>query len=324
MSEILVLAEHRDGELRDITFEMLWKARSLAESSGAPVTAVLFGKGVGGLTDALAAQADEVLVRDDDGFANFNSAVYQPALADLVKSREPGLVMIGHTAFGVDLAPSLAVGLDLPLASDVIDVAYEGDGLVATRQIYGGKVNARVGFAGAPRAMVTVRPAAFVPEESARGGKVTELDFDVPAEPDVRRFIEYVEAAVGDVDITRSDVLVAVGRGIREEENLPIVNELAEALGGVVACSRPVVDAGWLPKDRQVGSSGKTVKPKLYLAVGISGQFQHLSGMKAADTIIAINKDPKAPVFSVADYGIVGDLFKVLPALTQKIAEAKG
>ena len=138
-----------------------------------------------------------------------------------------------------------------------------------------------------------------------------------------RAFVEYVEAVTGDVDITKSDVIVAVGRGIKEQENVALVEELAELLGGVVGCSRPVVDAGWLPKDRQVGSSGKTVKPKLYVAVGISGQFQHLSGMKAAETIVAINKDPKAPIFSAADYGIVGDLFKIVPALKEKIAEAR-
>ncbi len=160
-------------------------------------------------------------------------------------------------------------------------------------------------------------------EEASRGGSVTELDTAVPEEPALRKFLEYVEAAVGDVDITKADVVISVGRGIREEENMAMVQELAEALGGVVACSRPVVDAGWLAKDRQVGSSGKTVKPKLYLAIGISGQFQHVSGMKAAETIVAINKDPKAPIFAAADYGIVGDLFKIVPALKDKIAELR-
>jgi electron transfer flavoprotein alpha subunit len=323
MSEILVLAEHRNGELRDITVEMLGKARGLAGSTGGSVAALLLGNGVGDFAKTLAAHADEVLVRDDAGLSNFNSAVYQPILADIVTSREPGLVMIGHTAFGVDLAPSLAVALGVPLVSDVIDLEYEGSALVATRQIYGGKVNARVGTKGAPTVMVTVRPAAFPVEGQGGGGTITELDLAVPSEPELRRFLEYFEAAAGDVDITKADVVISVGRGIREEENIPIIEELAELLGGVVACSRPVVDAGWLPKDRQVGSSGKTVKPKLYLAIGISGQFQHISGMKAADTIVAINKDPKAPIFSEADYGIVGDLFKVVPALKAKLSELR-
>ena len=192
-----------------------------------------------------------------------------------------------------------------------------------TRQIYEGKIDASVSFRDAASALVTVRAAAFPVEDGARSGGVTEVDAAVPDEPAIRRFVEYVEAAVGDVDITKSDVIVAVGRGIKEEENVALVEELAELLGGVVGCSRPVVDAGWLPKDRQVGSSGKTVKPKLYVAVGISGQFQHMSGMKAAETIVAINKDPKAPIFSEADYGIVGDLFKIVPALKEKIAEAR-
>ncbi len=320
MNEILVLAEHLRGEIKDITFEMLGKAADLAGESGAPVSAVLFGSGVGELSERLASYADQVLVRDHEGFANYNSAVYQPVLGGIIREREPSLVMIGHTAFGVDLAPSLAVDLGLPLATDVIDVGLDGTGFVATRQTYGGKINERVGFGDAERVMVTVRSAAFPAEEGARSGSVVELDVDVPPEPEVRKFLEYVEAAAGDVDITKSEVVVAVGRGIKEQENLEMVEELAEMLGGVLACSRPVVDAGWLPKDRQVGSSGKTVKPKLYVAVGVSGQFQHLSGMKSAETIVAINKDPKAPIFSAAHYGIVGDLFKVVPALKEKIA----
>ena len=324
MNEILVLAEHREGALRDISFEILGKARSLGEAKGMAVTALLLGSGVGGFADTLRDHADEVLVLDHGTLTSFNSAVYQPLLAEVIKSRESSLVMIGHTAFGVDLAPSLAIALELPLATDVIDIKPDGGAFTVTRQTYGGKINEEIGFGDAAQVMVTVRAAAFAPEEASRGGSVVELDVEVPAEPEIRRFVEYVEAAIGDVDITKSEVVIAVGRGIREEENMPMIEELAELLGGVVACSRPIVDAGWLPKDRQVGSSGKTVKPKLYVAVGISGQFQHLSGMKAADTIVAINKDPKAPIFSAADYGIVGDLFKVVPVLKDKIAELRG
>lgn len=323
MNEILVLAEHRGGELRDVTFEMLGKAGALAEESGGAVTALLLGAGVGDMASRLVSYADEVLVVDHGNLTSFNSAAYQPVVAEIVKSREPSLVMIGHTAFGVDLAPSLAVELGLPLASDCIGIALDGGAVSVTRQIYEGKIDASVSFRDAAIALVTVRAAAFPVEDGARSGGVTEVDAAVPDEPAIRRFVEYVEAAVGDVDITKSDVIVAVGRGIKEEENMALVEELAELLGGVVGCSRPVVDAGWLPKDRQVGSSGKTVKPKLYVAVGISGQFQHMSGMKAAETIVAINKDPKAPIFSEADYGIVGDLFKVVPALKEKIAEAR-
>ncbi len=323
MNDVLVLAEHLNGELKDVTFEMLTHARVLADAGGAKVAAVLFGSGVGDLAEKLTAEADEVLVRDHDGFANYNSAVYQPVLADVIRGREPSVVMIGHTAFGVDLAPSLSVALDAPLATDLIDLAVEGTDLVATRQTHGGKVNERVGFGDAAVRLVTVRPAAFAPQAGSRGGSVIALDTDVPQEPAFRRFVEYVEAAAGDVDITKSDVVIAIGRGIKEEENLAMINEFAELLGGVVACSRPVVDAGWLPKDRQVGSSGKTVKPKLYVAIGVSGQFQHVAGMKSAETIVAINKDPKAPIFQAAHFGIVGDLMKVVPALTEKITELR-
>ncbi len=323
MNEILVLAEHRDGDLRDVTFEMLGKAASLAEASGAKVAALVLGAGVGDMAGRLTSYADEVLTVDHGNLTSFNSAVYQPVLAEVIKSRGPSLVMIGHTAFGVDLAPSLAVALGLPLASDCIGIAVDGGAFSVKRQIYEGKIDARLSFRDAPTALVTVRAAAFPVEDGMKGGSVSELVVAVPDEPAIRKFVEYVEAAVGDVDITKSEVLIAVGRGIKEEENMSLIEELAELLGGVVGCSRPVVDAGWLPKDRQVGSSGKTVKPKLYVAIGISGQFQHISGMKAAETIIAINKDPKAPIFSEADYGIVGDLFKIVPALKEKIAAAR-
>lgn len=323
MSEILVLAEHRRGELRDITLEMLGKARTLGDASGRGVTALLLGSGLEGFAGTLKDHADLVLVRDHGGLKDFNSAVYQPVLAEIIRQRKPGLMMIGHTALGVDLAPSLAVELGLPLASDCTDLACEDGSFRATRQIYQGKVNATVSFGDTPTVLVTVRASAFPVEAASRGGTVTELDTAVPDEPAIRKFLEYVEAVAGDVDITKADVIVSIGRGLRERENMPMVEELAGMLGGVVACSRPVVDAGWLGKDRQVGSSGKTVKPKLYLAIGISGQFQHLSGMKSADTVIAINKDPKAPIFSAADYGIVGDLFKIVPALTEKIRELR-
>jgi electron transfer flavoprotein alpha subunit len=324
MNEILVLAEHRDGELRDITFEMLGKAASLATAGGTTVTALLLGAGVGEMAEKLTSYADEVVTVDHGNLTNFNSAVYQPVVAEVAKSRGPSALLIGNTAFGVDLAPSLAVALGSPVASDVIDIAVDGGAFKVTRQIYEGKIDAKVSFRDAPTVLITVRASAFPVEPGAKSGSVTEFAATVPDEPAMRRFVEYVEAAVGDVDIAASEVIVAVGRGIKEEENMPLVTELAELLGGVVGCSRPIVDAGWLPKDRQVGSSGKTVKPKLYVAVGISGQFQHLSGMKAAETIVAINKDPKAPIFSAADYGIVGDLMKVVPALKEKITELRG
>jgi len=322
-SMIFVLAEHRQGELRDVTFEMLGKGQELAAAMGAPLAAVLLGHKVDGLATELAKHANQVLVIEDERLEHFNSAVYQQVLAQLITERKAGLVLIGHSAQGMDLAPSLATQLDLPLVTDCTGLEFEdGPGAqpFAVREMYGGKVSAKVAFSRADTYMATVRQAAFPFEESEPlGGEVIAVDSPLTEEIKYRKFLEYVEAAVGDVDITQADVVVAVGRGIKEGDNMALVEKLAEALGGVVAGSRPVVDAGWLPPDRQVGQSGRTVKPKLFVAVGISGASQHVVGMRASDIIVAINKDPDAPIFKVAHYGIVDDLFKVVPALTEQL-----
>jgi electron transfer flavoprotein alpha subunit len=320
MGEVFVLAEHRQGELRDITFEMLGKGQELAAAMGAPLTAVLLGYNVGGFATELAKHANQVLMVEDGRLEHFNSAAYQQVLAHLIAECKPGLVLIGHSAYGMDLAPSLATQLDLPLVTDCVGLEFEDGQPFAVREMYGGKVSARVAFRQADTYVVTVRQAAFPFEEGAPlGGEVMAVGSPLTEEIKYRRFIEYVEAAVGEVDITQADVVVAAGRGIKEAENIALVEKLAQALGGVLAGSRPVVDAGWLPPERQVGQSGKTVKPKLYLAVGISGASQHVVGMRASSTIVAINKDPDAPIFKVAHYGIVDDLFKVVPALTAQL-----
>jgi len=320
MGEIFVLAEHRRGELRDVTFEMLGKGQELGAALDAPLAAVLLGHNVDGFATELAKHANRVLIVEDERLEHFNSAAYQQVLAQLITERKPGLVLIGQSAQGMDLAPSLATQLDLPLATDCVGLECEDGQLFAVCEMYGGKVSAKVAFRQADTYMVTARQAAFPFEEGEPlGGEVIAVDSPLTEEIKLRKFIEYVEAAVGDVDITQADVVVAVGRGIKEGDNMALVEKLAEALGGVVAGSRPVVDAGWLPPDRQVGQSGKTVKPKLFVAVGISGASQHVVGMKASSTIVAINKDPDAPIFKVAHYGIVDDLFKVVPALTAQL-----
>jgi len=320
MGEIFVLAEHRQGVLRDVTFEMLGKGQELAAAMGAPLTAMLLGHNVEGFATELAKHANQVLVVEDERLEHFNSESYQQVLAHLIAEHKPGLVLIGHSAYGMDLAPSLATQLDLPLVTDCVGLELEGGQPFAVREMYGGKVSARVAFRQADIYVATVRQAAFPVEEGAPlGGEVVAVDSPLTEEITYRKFLEYVEAAVGEVDITQADVVVAVGRGIKEADNLALVEKLAKALGGVLAGSRPVVDAGWLPPERQVGQSGKTVKPKLYLAVGISGASQHVAGMKASSTIVAINKDPDAPIFKVAHYGIVDDLFKVVPALTAQL-----
>jgi electron transfer flavoprotein alpha subunit len=321
MNDILVLAEHRQGELRDITFEMLMKGKALAEETGKPLAAVLLGHNVEEMADQLKNRAHRVILVDDPKLENYNSEAYQKVLGNLVEQEKPRLVLIGHTAFGMDLAPSLAAEIKTPIATDCIDITVDDTGVKATRQAYGGKVNVEVRLKPAEPHMITVRPGSFSVEDYSLGGEIVGLASPLKDEIASKRFLEYVEAAVGEVDITQSNILVSVGRGIKDQDNIPMVQELADALGAALSCSRPVVDKKWLPKEHQVGTSGKTVKPKVYVAIGISGAFQHVAGMKASATIIAINKDPKAPIFSVAHYGIVGDLFKVVPVLKDKVKE---
>lgn len=321
MNDIFVLAEHRQGELREVTLEMLTLAGGLGADK---VTCVLLGSDVGDFASKLARFADRVLVVDDPVFENFNSAAYQAALSALIQAEKPGLIMVGNTGQGVDIIGPLGVELGIPFTTDIVGVTLEGDKPVATRQYYGGKLNGTINFKDADMYMVGVREAAVPAGEGGKSGEIVKTDNPVKEAITSQKFLEYVEAAIGEVDITQSALLVSVGRGIREDKNMPIMEALAGAIGADLSASRAVVDAGWLPADRQVGISGKTVKPKLYLAVGISGAFQHVTGIKGADVVVAINKDPDAPIFQYADYGIVDDLFKVVPALTDKIKEIKG
>jgi electron transfer flavoprotein alpha subunit len=323
MSGIFALVEHRQGAIRDITYELLTCGRQLAEKQMTELTAVLLGYNLEKLVDCLKSKAHRLLVVDHELLENFNSEVYQIILSEILRKENPSLTLICHTAFGYDLCPSLATQMGVPFTTDCLDIEFVENKLKATRQIYDGKLNAHVMLREHPSYIITLRSGCFPAEESNLDTKIEKLEPSVTAQPDYRRFVEYIEAAIGEVDITKADIIVGVGRGIKEQSNLPIIEDFADAIGGVLACSRPIVDAGWLPKDRQVGSSGKTVKPKLYIALGISGAFQHIVGMKSADTIIAVNKDPNAPIFNEADYGIVDDLFKVVPAFKNKIVELK-
>lgn len=324
MKEIMVVAEHRRGELRDITWEMLSKGRSLAEALGGSLSVVLLGKAVKRFAEALQPRAHHVYLIEDDRLECYNSETYERVLLKFLSERKPHLTLIGHTAQGMDFAPALAIRLGWPLATDCIGIEPRDDTFSLTRQIYGGKINAEVSFLRKGPYLVTLRSGAFAVEErEPLSGEIVSIPSPLTEEALPRRFIDYVEAAAGEIDITQADILVAVGRGIKDAENLPLVKELADSVGGALACSRPVVDKKWLPKSCQVGTSGKTVKPKVYIAIGISGAFQHVAGMKGSGTIIAINKDPKAPIFSVAHYGIVGDLFKIVPIIKDKIKEMK-
>jgi electron transfer flavoprotein alpha subunit len=319
MNDIFILAEHRQGKIRDITYEMLGIGESMANQREASLTAILLGHGVKDFAEDLALRASKVLVVEDENLEYFNSILYQKVLSSLISKYKPLLTLLGHTAFGMDLAPSLSVELDFPLVTDCIGLSIEDNRLKALRSVYGGKVNASVSLRESKGYMATIRPGISSPK--VPGEKKAAIIMEpspLKGAIDVKKFIEYIEAPITGEDITQAEILVSVGQGIGGPENIPMFEELAKNLGGMISCSRPVVDRNWLPKDRQVGISGKTVKPKVYIAIGISGAFQHITAMQGSDTIIAINKDPKAPIFTVANYGIVDDFKNVIPILKEK------
>ena len=324
MAEILVVTEQRKKTLSDISLQMLSKGRQLADQAGAELLALVIGKDVSKHADELSRWADRVLTVRDDRLEEPLAEPCQQILSSIIRERKPELVLIGHSSFGMDLAPSLAVELEAPLVTDCIDISIENDNVLTTRSIYNGKVNAVYSFARSETVIVTGRVGEFPVQESDKQGQIEEVTLPLEEAFSHKEFEGYVEQEAGGVDITKADVLVSVGRGIKEKGNIEMADELAQVLGGVVSCSRPVVDHGWLPSEHQVGLSGRTVKPRLYLALGISGAFQHAVGMKGSKMIVAINRDDRAPIFTVADYGIIDDIFKVVPILTKKIAELKG
>ena len=323
MPEILVVAEHRKHKVADISLQMLSKGRQLVDQAGADLVTVAIGRSVGDYGKELARWADTVLAVESPNMQESLAEPSQRILSAVIGERKPFLVLMGHSSFGMDLAPALAVELGVPLVTDCIDISLENDGVRAVRSVYNGKMTAVYSFAPAETVMVTGRVGEFPVDEGNRRGEVQEIDFPLEG-LDYKRFEGYTEQEAAEVDITEADVLVSVGRGIKDKESIEIAERLANELGGVIACSRPVVDYGWLPAERQVGLSGKTVKPRLYLALGISGAFQHAVGMKGAKMIVAVNRDPRAPIFSIADYGIVDDIFRIVPVLTERIAELRG
>jgi electron transfer flavoprotein alpha subunit len=324
MREVFVLVEHRQGKIRDITQEMLGAGEKLAAQQGTSLTAVLLGKGVKNFADELATRASKVLTVEDENLEHFNSILYQKVLTSLISKHQPLLTLMGHTAFGMDLAASLSVEMGFPMVTDCIGLSLEDGRVKATRSIYGGKVNANVSLKQSQAYIATIRPGVFSPKvPGEKKGGITIEPSPLKGMIDLKKFLEYIEAPITGEDITQAEIIVAVGQGIGGPENIPMVQEVAKNLGGVLACSRPVVDRNWLPKERQVGISGKTVKPKIYIAVGISGAFQHVTAMQGSETIIAINKDPRAPIFGVADYGIVDDFQNVIPILKEKTKAMK-
>lgn len=324
MSNIFVLAEHRQNQLREITFEMITKARSLAKNTGSTVNTILLGNNVKSMTDRLAEYSDQVILIENPLLEHYTSQIYQKVLNKLITNYNPLLTIIAHTTYGIDLAPSLATALQSPLATDCTELTFKNNELFVQREMYGGKVNVNIKVRFSPRYLVTVRQAVFPPKKSSLPGKVIQESFSFDGVAPTVRFIDYVLPPPSEIDITTAEVLVGIGRGVKDETVLSKVQSLAKTLDGHVACTRPIVDKGWLSTSRQIGSSGKTVKPKLYIALGISGAFQHVLGMKDSDLVIAVNKDRKAPIFNFADYGVVDDLTKVISSLTPKISEVKG
>ncbi len=321
MPEIFVVVEHRKGEVRDITFEMLFKASELCREFSHSLTAILLGGRDSAFLNNIAQRADKVMAFEDKRLKDYNPDLYKEILYRLIKEHRPFLTLIGHTSFGMGFAPALSVKTGYPIATDCTDILIDNGRLMVIRQIYNGKVFSKVSFKESEGYVITLRQAAFTPEETEkRQGDVikNELPEDLP-EPR-QEFVEFVDAGAGEVDISQADLLVSIGRGIGEQENVEAVKELAGLMGGVISCSRPVVDKNWLPSYHQVGTSGKSVKPKVYLALGISGAFQHVAGIAGAGTVIAVNKDKKAPIFRVADYGVVNDLFEIVAALKEKLA----
>jgi electron transfer flavoprotein alpha subunit len=322
MARIFAYIEHKGGVADDSAVELVAATKKI-DAAAAP-TAVLtgWGKDVDAVSSALCASYGEVWKIANEALAYPNAELVRKALVSALP--RGSIVLVPHAHFGTDLGPGLSIKLDSPFVSDVLGIeGVEGGWLKVVRQEFGGQVNAHVHCDISSGAVISIRPGAFKPVEGApAGGRVVEKSVGALAAG--RRYLETLVAESGDVDITKHPVLVSIGRGIQEKDNVTIAQELADALGTVVSCSRPVVDAKWLEKSRQVGSSGQTVKPKVYLACGISGSFQHLAGLKGSPFIVAINKNPKAPIFQVADVGIVDDILEFLPELTNKIRETSG
>ena len=322
MGDILAFAEQRAGQVRAAANEVLSAAAgTAAELGGSADALVLGGPGMGDVVGGLGAYgAAGIRVAEDDALAEYSPATYAPVVAEVARSGDYDAILFPATAQGKDLAPRVAALLDTPLASDITRLEVDGGELVAVRPIYAGKALARVRFQASP-AVMSLRPNSFGAEEIRAAGAVETLSPTIPADVGMHT-VEFESAEAGSVDVAEASVIVSGGRGMKDPEHWSLLEDLRDALGPGTAlgASRAVVDAGWRPHSEQVGQTGKTVAPMLYFAVGISGAIQHLAGMRTAQTIVAVNKDADAPIFGVADYGIVGDVFEVLPRLAQEIA----
>jgi electron transfer flavoprotein alpha subunit len=317
--DIFVTIEHLRGNVAEISYIMLVAAHELAHGTGGKVVAVLLGQNAQGMAKTL--NADQVLYGEHALLAEFNPEAYQKALAGIINEYQPRAVLFGHTSIGMDLVGGLSAQLSLPIVSSVRTIEANSK-LIS--QICGGKIMAECNLPE-PTALITIVPGGYKAEEgqSTQAPAVTSIAVELPESLHIN-LTQYIEPEAGDVDISKEPLLIAVGRGIQTEDNISLADELAEAIGGVVCASRPVVDQGWLPTSRLVGKSGSTVKPKVYLAMGISGAPEHVEAITGSDTIIAINTDPAAPIFNIAKYGTTADLFDLVPILTDQIRSIKG
>ncbi len=315
MTDVLAVTEHRRGELRDVSYEIITAGRQLADETGGDLHLAVISGTVDEFAEKCNREGVDAIHTVSHG-EEFNHDVYTQAITQLYDELAPQYVLTPNSVNGLDYAPAIANALDLPVVTDTIDLETDGETLIATREMYGGKVETTNELEGP--AVATIRGAEWPAAEGTGDASVEAFDADIDEDAVGSTVNGFEEVGGGDVDISEADVLVSVGRGIEEEENIPLIEELADALDATVSSSRPIVDNGWLPKNRQVGQSGKVVTPDVYIAIGISGAVQHVAGMKGADTIVAINTDPNAPIMDIADYAIHDDLFDVVPALTEE------
>jgi electron transfer flavoprotein alpha subunit len=324
--KILLITEQREGKWSKVSFETLAAAQDIAKQTGGSLAAVVIGKGVAQLADELAAsQLDEVLLVEHDLLVQYTPDGFSIALRQVIEGAKPDLVLLPHTYQVRDFAPKLAASLQKGMIGDCIAFRYENSQLIFVRQMFQGRTAADVVFAGEAPWVATFQAGAFradlVAKNASGKAPVKPVAIELKAEQIRTKPLELFREAKQAVDLTQAPILVSVGRGIKAPENIALAEKLAKAIGGELCASRPICDEGWLPMDRQIGSSGQTVAPKLYLAIGISGAIQHVVGMKGSRTIAAINKDQNAPIFEVADYGIVGDLFEIVPALIEELGK---
>ena len=322
-AQVFAYIVHKNGVADDTALELVSAARNIFPDASPSAIVTGSGADLEAVCNDLSASFAEVWKFDNEALAYPNAEAIRKLLVAVLPA--DAVVLVPHDTFGMDLAPGLAVKLDSVFVSDAAGFeGLDGNTLKVIRQEYSGQVSTHLAADISAGAVINVRPGIFQPDESkSAGGQVIDKSSEIGDLSVSRRFLEVVEAEAGDVDITKEDILVSVGRGIEDQDNIEIAEELAETVGGVVSCSRPIVDAKWLEKARQVGTSGQTVKPKVYLALGISGSFQHLGGIKGNPYIVAVNKNPKAPIFQVADVGVVDDLLDFVPVLTEKIQEGK-